>query len=153
MLTAIATANSNNKYSYQLYRVKWLFCLVIYISIILFSFIIFIFIFFFAGVFVLASPWTMTRAETCFVLSCCFLGLALDVLSLRQPLYSPPPPPFSQTDRIPSEAAFFISCPGTWTFELNSWKGQMLLYTLPFIVENYFVLQLTSLSNCLSVFP
>lgn len=61
--TAKATATATDKYSYQLWRVKWLFCLVIFV----FEYVV-SFCFLSAGVFVLAPPCTMTRAETCFPL-------------------------------------------------------------------------------------
>lgn len=74
--TAIAT----DKYSYQLWRVKWLFCLVIFVFEYVVSFCF--------GVFVLAPPCsTMTRAETCFP-SC---------YSIRCPFCSPHPAPCSHS--------------------------------------------------------
>lgn len=101
-----AAATATDKYTYQLWRVKWLFCLVIFCIRVRSIILLF-------GVFVLAPPCsTMTRAETCFP-TCHSIRCAAPSAF---PFYSPLPLPA----RIPSQAAFFISYPVP-RHELSSW--------------------------------
>lgn len=103
------TAKATVEYSYQLWHVKWLFCLVIFVLECVVSFCFVGFFFVCRGLCLGPAVYDDTRWN---VFS--FLASALDALpSRRAPLPA----------RIPSQAAFFISL----NFRVEaSWKGQML---------------------------